>query len=335
MKKFISLVIATVMAMTALSFNAFALIEDEGYLYADTIDFINDPVDSLTSADDEHWYTFNITTANAPYSISLKNAPSVGAYSYELRYQQTAGTRPIIIANEPYIKTSNGRVNMSGVLHDTGNYYIRVFSLTGAYSSSPYTLTVDVSYGWHNATISTISVASNYDWAACAAMAGRAAHYNEFGVYPSRTYINATKFIKSGGTAESAATPQFTPRPDTDVVATAANYIFSGDYMENPVFEVKTQNFTCGDFLDYVWKLDKKHNSNPVIIKILDIDDPTSYSSRKYLTVYGVNMSTDSIKVANPDGGSTDNLDLTALYSGEIEEYNCWRYAGNNVVFNQ
>lgn len=332
MKKFISLVIATVMAMTALSLNAFALIEDEGYLYADTLSLSQTvTTDSLTYAEDEHWYTFSIATANAPYSISLYNAPSVGAYSYELRYQQTANTRPIIIENEPYIKTSNGRVNMMGVLRETGTYYIRVYSLTGAYSSSPYTLSLDINYLLHSVALSTVSADRDYDWAVCAAMAGNKIFNREFGVDTTRTYKNATKFIKTGGNAEYTNSPQFITKPDTDVTATAANYIFSGDYMDKPIFEVNNSEFELVDFLEEVWKLNKQYDSNPVIVKLVDTDDYNVLGMCRYFVLDGVNISAGTIHLIDPAGGSK-TFNLQSLKAGGLMEYLNLRYTGNNIV---
>lgn len=334
-KRIVAMAMATVLTVSAMSISAFAVVEDKGYLYADTLSLSQTVTsDSLTSAKDEHWYKFTISDPNAAYSLSLYNAPSTGAYSYELRYQEATNSRPIIVENEPVI-TSAGKVNMMGVLKNAGTYYVRVYSLTGAYSSSAYTFKISVGYGSHGLTINTSSADSDYDWAVCATMMGSTVYNRKFGVYPSRTYMNATKFISTNGAKEKATSPVSMTRPDIDNTAVAANYIFSGDYMDQPTFEVKNQLLDYPDFLDLIWSTTEKRRGNPVIIQLVDTDYPNIPGLWRYYLVRSVNVSDEYITTVNPSTGGSKTFDLETLYLGGDSAYNNLRYTGNNIICNE
>ena len=73
--------------------------------------------DAITSATDENWYKFTTTVANEFYTVGLKDEPTVNAYGFELRYQQTAGTRPIVLENTTYT-TAAGTSYMRGTLEN-------------------------------------------------------------------------------------------------------------------------------------------------------------------------------------------------------------------------
>lgn len=129
--------------------------------------------DAITSATDENWYKFTTTVANTICNIGLYDEPTVNAYNIELRYQETAGTRPIILENTTYT-TAKNKSYIRATLENIGTYYVRVYSLTGEYSEEPYTLSTSTNTVGCSGYVSEVYCdGQNYDWAACAEMLGK------------------------------------------------------------------------------------------------------------------------------------------------------------------
>lgn len=279
--------------------------------------------DAITSATDENWYKFTTTVANEFYTVGLKDEPTVNAYGFELRYQQTAGTRPIVLENTTYT-TAAGTSYMRGTLENAGTYYVRVFSRTGEYMSDPYTLTI--SHGLDcSANITRVDTdGQKYDWAACAEMLGKAYYNHIYGVtLTSRNYKNAARFIQSSGSDDTASLATAT-RTSLANTAIAADYIFSGDYMVNPKFKVTDTLQTPTDFRKYIWKTNREDCILPVIIQLRDNESLESDRLSRYLLLEGVSNTYNELTVIDPDVSGDQyisTLELLLTYDDGIYEY--------------
>lgn len=339
-KRIVAMATATILAVSAMSLSAFAYVENKGYLYADTLSLSQKvTTDKLTSATDEHWYKFTTTEANSAYTLQVYNTPTAGAYRFELRYQDSTSTRPIIINNSGAL-TSSDRWTMQGVLTDAGTYYVRVYSATGEYSSSAYTFSVSISTNMHLSYqyLPSVNVPESRDWAACAEMVGKYYYYKNCGAYPNRTYKNAMKFILSGGTKENGLKSDEETnmdKPVLDDVVTAVNYVYSGDYMSNPMFVADYSMYTVPDFMAKVWQLSKIDITDHVIIKTNHKNHPTDETVSKYYVVIGAHVVDDP---ANDDIGQIKVMDS---YGSQLEidyfdlintGYATCKYQGENIV---
>lgn len=304
-KKLLAMTIAIVSILSCLTISSYAM--DTDYQYAtDVGTSFNITTDKISGADDANWYKFSITQPGAGYSFTLRDMPSGEPYNFELYYQETSGTYPSMLRMETKL-TSTLRRTMHGVLENTGTYYLRVYSMTGNYTSENYRLTGSVGYGTYASMITKISSSNNLDWAACAEMAGKYKYYREISSakLPSRTYNMAARYIQSNGSKDTG-TPNNT-KSTLEQTAKAANYIFSGTTMINPVFKTETNKvYGLTDCLKVIWgtddtmiirladkEMDIERLSHYVVLdsvspkdKYLDFHDPWTTSSASYCVDY-------------------------------------------------
>jgi hypothetical protein len=331
LRKLAAMAVTAVMAVSAMNVNVLAYIENKGYKNATEISLKQTiSTDKIISATDEKWYKITTQQPNMTYSLTLSNMPSSSAYGYEMRYQESADARPIIMNNAGKINSTGGLV-MHGFLRNTGSYYVRVFSATGEYSSTPYTLTVNVSNAMKVSTtnIKEIKADSSKDWAACAEMMGNCIYKHHYGAYTSRNYMNAMQFVNTNGTSEKASSAPTMRKPAIDKVAMAANYIYAGDFTQSPMFAVEEKMYTSADFLESVWALSNVDYARPVIIKLNDVDAPTSNVLSRYLLVIGADATNNRLRVVQPETGTATSIDYTTLVT---DGYEYTTYSGENVV---
>lgn len=292
--------------------------------------------DAITSATAEKWYKFTATEANSRCVIMLDDIPTSRAYNCELRYQETEGARPVIVENT-MSESRTGKFYIKEVLENTGTYYIRVYSLTGESDSSPYTLkltctTASITYG-----IAEYTGHSKLDWAVCAEMIGKSLYKQTFDYNTTnRTHQNAARFIQSSGSDDTAEAATNT-RKNIQDVATAANYVFSGDYMATPAFVVTEEFMTVPDFLRTLAVTNKKVLQKPVVVQEKMCEGLEHVSYYQYKVVVGADVANDMVCLYEPETGDENWIDYTDWVSPEydvdtVEEFP-YAYNGKNVVY--
>lgn len=276
---------------------------------------------TLSSATPENWYKFTTTAANETCAISVYNEPfETHTYSAELRYQATADARPIILENTMWLGT---RAQIHRVLENVGTYYVRVYSLTGEYSTDTYSLRVSHGRNGANTSVTRVNAdGQNYDWAACAEMVGKKYYKTIFGTdLTTRNYKNAARFVQSNGQDDRANSATDVRKSIADT-ALAANYIFAGDYLSDPIFAVTNELHTPDDFEKEIWYSNKFKDPQPIIIRMADVES-SSDRHAQYLVVCGYSPANTSVNAIDPDTSSDvyiDTTELTLLYD-EYYEY--------------
>lgn len=258
--------------------------------------------DAITSANDEKWYKFTTTSENEMCSVTLSNMPESGAYNVELRYQQSDEERPMyIVQNTMNINRTTGKSIIRLTLENIGTYYLRVYSVTGDYSSEAYQLTVNVYGGGYGVGVTQVlGNGQKYDWAACAEMLGKYYYKCVFGTgLTSRNYLNAASFVQSSGETDvsSSATRE---RRNLEDTLTATDYVFGGDYMQSSLFKITDELKTPLDFQKYIMFSDRNRYAMPAIIKV-EQDEDCAEKNARYLLVSGYDADEEALKVKDPD----------------------------------
>lgn len=239
MKKFINYTLMIMILMLSIvSVSAIAAYND-GYTSATTLTSnVEVTTDKITSATTEKWYKFTCTTADSAVVITLKNTPSLNAYDFDLRYQADSTERPKVLkkGTEAFAEDSVNHRQMTLVLpYTTGTYYIKVYSLNGTTSNTPYSIEYTVDLPSHTANFTRIT-GSTRDWSTCAEMLAKDLYKKTVStVLPDRDEADASVFARFGsldGTANAR-------RQQPDKVISAAEYIYSDDYMVNSPFELQ------------------------------------------------------------------------------------------------
>lgn len=258
--------------------------------------------DAITSVNDEKWYKFTTTSENEVFYVTLYDMPSANAYNVELRYQEEQNKRPIIMENKMQ-KSANGKLHIRKILENIGTYYIRVYSLTGEYSDEPYTLNISSSSSGMSVSINSVNPSEGvyYDWAACAEIIGKA--YYKF-VYDtdltSRDYHNAAAFVQKNGEKDTASSAT-AKRGTLDDTLQAVNYIFDGDYSQNPVFKITDEIKTATDFRKYMWFTNKYRNNMPILVRLVYGDFTDMDDFARYVIIKGYDLEYNELSVFDPD----------------------------------
>ena len=289
----------------------------------------------ITISDASDWYKFTLNNTQVPtaYSINLR-IPDECVYNFDFRYQaENSNDRPSIISNETLISATRTR-SMRGILTEAGTYYIRVFSQDGSTSSSEeYRLSTTHSrnLGQSITYYSTPPMMDNTDWCACADLVGNYLYGKRFlNGASTRNYQNAYTFImsdytsdsQSGFTNENKATPEQT--------AKAADYIYSGDILLTPKFEVETNTiYAIEELSQYLWQY-----GHPVIF-YLENEELISITRAfsKYVALNNVNIGENTIRYYNSTSGGNVTVDYDDfLLDGMNMSGIALSYTGTNIV---
>lgn len=307
---------------------------DNGYNSAAT--YTNTVSSRITSASQVDWYKFEVTADEVPtsYSVTLK-VPTDCMYNFDVRFRAANSTgRPIVLDNETIVSGTRRRTGR-GMLREPGTYYVRVYSQNGTVDGDEnYNLTLSyekngtcsVSYPYSGRNI---PVAESTDWSVCADMLG---NYTFNRTFPSassgRNYMNAYTFMttnyesdnQSGYANKKKMTPQQT--------AIAADYIFSGDLMQNPKFKVEENKiYTIDELMYYLYVLDE-----PIIFYLANAEIPAN-AYKKYVILKDVNIGINEITYVNPSDGKETTIDYNEFldegfeYSDEMVQY-----TGTNII---
>lgn len=285
----------------------------------------------ITSATQENWYKFTVSQVPAGFSVQLSSMPAGNPYSFEFRYQQTAGTRPVILNNEPKLNATATTKRVSGVLENAGTYYIRVFSLTGVYDSlDSYRLSVSTGRDTYELTLDDLSTnVERLDWAAASEVAGKYAFKRMFyqGII-NRTYVNAAKFVQTSGAEDSTSPAPTNVRRGMSDTVTAVNYIYSGDFMTVPKFAESNTVYTTVDFLKMIWK-----NDRSMILYQEEIANPTSPLHAHYVVLKGANLNYDTITLYDPWDRESIEVDyVDYITNGYFQDGYETKYTGKSII---
>ncbi len=325
-KRLLSMVLAVAMLLSFWTIPGLAF--DTGYESAiDIGTSFNRTTDKISSSDASVWYKFTISQTPMAYGFTLRDMPSGSPFSYELYYQDVSGAQPKMLNMTPRLSPSGYRV-MDGVLDKTGTYYIRVYSLTGAYSSTAYRFTGSAGRNGYSAYIATSvkATSDNLDWAACAEMAGKYKYYRDVttSLAPNRTANMAAKYIQSGKISDSG-TPTNAKAGSTKAtalkeVANAANYILSGTQMLNPAFVVKSSNVpSMTDCLKVIWE-----DQDVMIMRMANWEADVESASR-YLLLSGVNVASNTLTFRDPKLSSSS-------YTVDYDDFTTRGYEGDGYA---
>lgn len=291
----------------------------------------------LESASQNDWYKFTLTEAEVPTGCRITlRVPTNCVYNFDLRYREASTrNRPLIISNETFVSAS-GQRQMNRVLTAPGTYFIRVYSQNGTFSNTnSYRInkaalkndSYDMSFGLNPPENSDI------DWAICADFAGNYLYKQTFNsATTSRNYNNAGAFVVTNHTSDNASDFTTNTKVTPAEVADAANYIYSGDALENPRFEVQTGNvLTIVDITKYLLEY------NQPVILFLDNQDypgtPLEEMSRRYRIIESVNIGENTITYYNflNQGSVTVDYDDFLIDGIEISSFSS-TYRGTHIV---
>lgn len=291
----------------------------------------------LESASQNDWYKFTLTEAEVPTGCRITlRVPTNCVYNFDLRYREASTrNRPSIISNETFVSAS-GQRQINKVLTAPGTYFIRVYSQNGTFSSTDsYRInknavkntTYEMSFG------SNLPDNSEVDWAICADLAGNYLYKRTFySGTTSRNYSNAGAFVMTNHTSDNAS--DFSPekKPTPAETADAANYIYSGDVLENPRFEAQTGNIlNIEDITKYFVEYDQ-----PVVL-FLDCQEylgtTIESATRLYRIIEDVNIGTNTITYYNFVNHNSVTVDYDDfLIDGIITLGLNSTYRGTNIV---
>lgn len=332
LKLFLVTAISSAAVLTFGTISGFAM--DTGYTNAIECSLNTGNIDgTISSETDSKWYKFTVPSPNACYSFKVKNMPSPGMYSFEIYYQENENETPKIYRVKTTLNTSGDRT-ATGMLKNPGTYYVRVYSYTGG-NLAPYTFIGNIGYGAYAFGVSHVyEERHKLDWAACAEMAGKRKRSMDMtGILAtSRNLETAVSFVQSGGTSENIEITVSKPSSLEDI-ATAANYIYSGGYMVNPLFKVKTNyQYPLAEMLELY-----REKSGLIIMRLMDIGETNEKYSHYVLLNY-VDQSTNKIGVKDPWYSST--IDMKCDYvefinNGYEKEGYDSIYTGDNIVCEQ
>lgn len=292
----------------------------------------------LESASQNDWYKFTLTEAEVPVGCGINlNQASSCIYNFDLRYREASSrNRPAIVSNET-IASGSGQKQMRLILTKPGTYFVRVYSQNGTYSNTNSYRIKNNLYTNSNMTLTlgtSFPSATLADWSVCAGFAGNVMYNNMFkSSTSSRNYKNAYTFIKSNYTSDSESDYDNTEKATPEQVAIAADYIYGGDILENPRFEVATNEiYTIAEIAKFVWQYEQ-----PVILYI-DNDQVSSIeylkSLRKYVIISEVNLPQNTITYYNCDSGADVIVDYDDFLTNGIDygDNMVTRFRGTSIV---
>lgn len=285
---------------------------------------------TIATATDSKWYKFVVPNPNAGYGFNLKNMPDDGMFNFEIYYQANADEAPKIYKMTNRMGSSGNRTT-GGIMKDAGTYYVRVFSHTGGCAGS-YTFVGNIGYGTYAAGVTYLSSSSELGWADCAEMVGKFVRDKDFpGIQATdRNAQKAACFVQNNGATDTDHPIAINAENLSDV-ADAANYIYSGCYMMNPIFKVmENKAYSISEMLDIV-----KEQSRPMILALASKKYPTDMEENRYVVLNSVNITTGIIGVKDPSDDVA--IDRKVSLSELIEdgyEYNSkkHKYTGNNII---
>lgn len=338
LKSLIKLFIATSAVLTIVAtfgaITGFAL--DTGYRNAiDCGTNSGSVTGNITSADDSVWYKFTVPEPYAAYGFSLKNMPEAGMFSFELYYQENEDDVPKIYRMENNLNSLGNR-NMNGVMKNAGTYYIRVFSYTGG-SGGGYTFVGKIGYGAYSLSTTKLSSPANLDWAYCAEMAGKERYTYDFKNRQenTRTASNAAVFVQNNGTSDTG-TPIDKKPENLDLVADAANYIYSGNYMITPGFAAEEKEYSINELLELLWEKRAYMIMCFEDINIKEAAPQIAHLYSKYALLTYVDPSTNKVGVIDPTSTASkeNKIDYDELcQQGYEEDTKVTKYFGKHIMF--
>ncbi len=293
---------------------------------------------SITRDGQNDWYQFTLTADQVPtpYSLTLK-IPTGCVYNFDLRYREAdSEERPTVVSNETFVTGTRNRI-MYGVITQPGTYFVRIYSQDGNYSGiDTYKITKNI----NRTTPVTLSFGNNLpettdrvDWAVCADILGNFTYNRRFkNSSTGRNYKNAYVFIHSNQTSDDVSEYDARQKANPTQLAKAADYIYAGDVLTNPKFEVETNKiYTIEELARFVYEYNQ-----PVVFYVDCEGQGASY--RRYVILEAVSVGRNTIKYYTPDTGSRvtvnydDFLQNGFLFDdGDGIEYRS-TYKGTNIL---
>lgn len=321
-------------AITVTSFgtmNAFAF--DVGYRSAtEYVAKVDEYIESPTQND---WYKFTVTAEQIPtsYTITL-GIPSSCVYNFDLRYQDSSSSRPIVVSNETIVSSTRKRT-MRGIITEAGTYYVRIYSQNGTTSAmDSYNLSISYenknkscTYGYD---VKNYPIAESTDWTVCADILGNYTLESQIhAISCDRNYKNAYTFISTNYDSDDESGYATAVKATPEQTAIAASYVYSGDVMRNPKFTVENDKiYTIDELMYYLWDLDQ-----PIIFYLTSPTMPTFDLLKKYVILRDVNIGRNTITYYNPSSGNKETMDYDEFLSdGFLYSGLQVTYSGTNIL---
>lgn len=294
---------------------------------------------SITRDGQNDWYQFTLTADQVPtpYSLNLK-IPTGCVYNFDLRYREAdSEERPTVVSNETFVTGARNRT-MYGVFTQPGTYFVRVYSQDGNYSGID---TYKITKSYNKTTTYSMSYGNDMqqlevnDWVSCADILGNFTYNKRFKKSSSgRNYKNAYAFVMTNYEFDDEEYYASEDRGTPEQTAAAANYIYSGDVMANPKFEVENNKiYTIEELMQFLAQYDQ-----PVIFYLDNVDYITMLPDvagtfKRYVILEKVNIGHNSITYYYPDTNDrvTVNYDdflLNGIKYGNIK----LTYKGTNIL---